>query len=422
MGNNLVMSQKERDHLTVLKQVVKGRLSAREASKLLGHSRRHVFRLLKSYRQRGDAGLIHRLRGCPSNRGYSKRLKARVLDLYWRPEYRDYGPTLFAEVLLTDHKILVDHETVRRWLMARGGTNVQRRKRPHRSTRPRRSAIGELVQFDGSDHDWFEGRGPQCTMLHMIDDATGRIFLRFAASENTADCMRTFWDYCERYGIPRCLYIDRGSVFYAEGGALTDFGRAMATLDVQMIFANSSEAKGRVERGNRTQQDRLIKAMRRKGISSIGAANRFLDRSYLKDHNNHFALPADGLPDVHRPLESSANSNILCSAHGMSPRLPITFDATTSKFSRPYVLPPPSACHRPRYLVTPCNFSTGTKNAFRNASRQACPPQTAPGHPIQYSPVAIETTVRQKQMASMTAMNQIPEQLYSKVPTLAPLA
>jgi transposase len=345
MGNNLVMSQKERDHLTVLKQVVKGRLSAREASRLLGHSRRHVFRLLKSYRQSGDAGLIHRLRGHPSNRGYSKRLKARVLELYWRPEYRDYGATLFAEVLLTDHKILVDHETVRRWLMARGGTNVQRRKRPHRSKRPRRTAIGELVQFDGSDHDWFEGRGPQCTMLHMIDDATNRVFLRFAASENTADCMRTFWDYCKRYGIPRCLYIDRGSVFYKEGGALTDFGRAMATLGVQMIFANSSQAKGRVERGNRTQQDRLIKAMRRKGISSIGAANRFLERSYLKDHNNHFALPADGLPDVHRPLESSINlEQILCfqTHRYVNHDYTITLDATYIQILKgPYVLPRP---------------------------------------------------------------------------------
>jgi len=341
----LTMTQAERDRAQVLKQVCARTLTIVAASKMLCMSERHLYRVLSRFRIEGDRGLIHKLRGCPSNRGYPRRLKVRVLELYWRPEYRDYGPTLFAEVLLKDHKILVDHETVRRWLMARGGTNVQRRKRPHRSKRPRRSAIGELVQFDGSDHDWFEGRGPQCTMLHMIDDATNRVFLRFAASENTADCMRTFWDYCERYGIPRCLYIDRGSVFYAEDGAVTDFGRAMATLGVQMIFANSSEAKGRVERGNRTQQDRLIKALRRKRISSIGAANRFLERSYLKDHNDHFALPADGLPDVHRPLESSIKlEQILCfqTHRYVNHDYTITLNATYIQILKgPYVLPRP---------------------------------------------------------------------------------
>ncbi|MGB2959187.1 MAG: ISNCY family transposase [Bacteroidota bacterium] len=345
MGNNLVMSQKERDRLVVIKEVIKGRLSAREAGRLLELSRRHVFRLMKRYRQEGDVGLIHRLRGCPSNRGYPKRLKTRVLELYWRPEYRDYGPTLFAEVLLKDHKILVDHETVRRWLMAKGGTNVQRRKRPHRSKRHRRSAIGELVQFDGSDHDWFEGRGPQCTLLHMIDDATNRVFLRFAGSENTADCMRTFWAYSKRYGLPRCLYVDRGTVFYAEGGAVTDFGRAMATLGVQIIYANSSQAKGRVERGNRTQQDRLIKAMRRQGISTIASANRFLERSYMKAHNSRFALPPDGLPDVHRALDSGLKlEQILCFQTDRYLRhdYTITLDSTFVQILKgPYVLPRP---------------------------------------------------------------------------------
>lgn len=175
MGNNLVMSQKERDHLIAIKQVVKGRLSGREAANLLKLTRRHVFRMLKRYRAATDVG-------------------------------------------------------------------------PHRRKRPRRTAIGELVQFDGSDHDWFEGRGPECTLLHFIDDATSTVFLRFAPSENTADCMRAFWDYVDRYGFPRCLYIDRGSVFWADGGRLTEFGRAMASLGVQMIFANSSQAKGRVER------------------------------------------------------------------------------------------------------------------------------------------------------------------------------
>jgi transposase len=315
VANVLVMSQRERDYAAVIKQVAQGRYSAREAAELLKITRRHVFRLLERYQAEGDAGLIHRLRGRPSNHGYPKKLKERVLALYWRPQYRDYGPTLFSETLIKEHKIWVHRETMRRWLNASGGSNVQRRKRPHRKKRPRRTAVGELVQFDGSDHDWFEGRGPNCTLLHMIDDATSRAFMRFAPSENTADCMRVFWAYVERYGLPRCLYVDQDGVYCPEKeGSLTEFGRAMAELGVQIIYAHSPEAKGRVERGNRTHQDRLVKAMRRKGIASIGAANRFLEQGgYLAEHNEKFSLPTDGLPEVHRPVPEEVHlERVLC--------------------------------------------------------------------------------------------------------------
>jgi transposase len=347
MPHLLVMSQKERDRLAVLKQVIASRLSAQEAAGLLALTRRQVFRLLERYREEGDAGLIHRLRGRPSNHGYPKKLKEQVLELYWRPEYRDYGPTLFSEVLARDHKLFVHRETMRRWLMASGGSNVQRKKRPHRKKRPRKTAIGELVQFDGSDHDWFEGRGPSCTLLHLIDDATGRIFLRFVPSENTADCMRTFRAYVERYGLPRCLYTDRGSVFWAEGGTLTDFARAMATLHVQIIYANSPQAKGRVERGNRTQQDRLVKALRREGISTAAAANRFLSRSYLRDHNRRFALPQDHLPDVHRPLDRALKlDEILCFqiTRYLNYDYTVTLEGTYIQILKgPYALPRPTS-------------------------------------------------------------------------------
>ena len=346
MANNLVMSQQERDKAAVIKEVDKARLSARDAAERLSLSRRQVFRLLKRYREEGDAGLVHRLRGTSSNHGYAKRLKAQVIELYWRPQYRDYGPTQFTEVLAADHKIQVDHETVRRWLMAAGGTNVQRKKRPHRSKRPRRSAIGDMVQFDGSDHDWFEGRGPSCTLLHLIDDATSRAFLRFAPSENTADCLRTFRSYCLRYGVPRSTYTDRGSVFSTDSGTLTDFGRAMQVLGVTQIFANSAEAKGRVERGNRTHQDRLIKALRRAGISSIGAANRFLERSYLEQHNMRFAESTDGLPDVHRPLPKDLQlDSVFCFQTDRYLRrdFTITLDAVYIQILKgPYALPRPT--------------------------------------------------------------------------------
>jgi transposase len=344
MANVLVMSQKERDFLAAIKELARGRLSASDVAERLDVSRRHVFRLLHRYRAAGDAGLVHRLRWHPSNHGYPRRLRERVIELYWH-QYRDYGPTLFAERLAEDHKISVDHETVRRWLMAAGGTNVQRKKRPHRTRRERRSALGDLVQFDGSEHDWFEGRGPLCTLLQLIDDASSRVFLRFVPSENTADCMRTFWDYLTRYGIPRSLYCDRGSVFFAEGGRLTDFGRALETLGVQMIYANSPQARGRVERGNRTHQDRLVKALRQRHVTTIADANRFLENTYLEHHNSRFAHPK-GLPDVHRPIPKDLDlKDILCfqTTRYLNHDYTITLNARIIQIlTGPYVLPRPT--------------------------------------------------------------------------------
>lgn len=307
MTGVLTMSQRERDRLKILVQVDEGCMSVAEAAAAMSLSDRLVYRLLKRYRGEGDKGVIHRLRGRPSNRGYPKELHAKVVSLYWQ-QYRDYGPTLFSEMLTEYHSIAVDHETVRRWLAAAGGANVQRKKRPHRRKRPRRAAIGELVQFDGSHHDWFEGRAPECCLLHAIDDASGRVFLRFVPSENAADVLRTLRLYVERYGIPRAIYTDYGSVFYAEG-KLTDVGRALQVLNVQLILAHSAQAKGRVERGNRTHQDRLVKALRREGISTIAEANDFLDRVYLDDHNRRFAS-CDHLPDVRRSAEGLDLRNI----------------------------------------------------------------------------------------------------------------
>jgi transposase len=247
MTGILTMSQRERDRLTILVQMHERRMTVAEAAEVLRLSERQVYRLLKRYRTEGDRGVIHRLRGRPSNRGYPRDLRKKVVSLYWQ-QYRDYGPTLFSEMLTHYHSIAVDHETVRRWLTTAGGANVQRKKRPHRRKRPRRAAIGELVQFDGSHHDWFEGRGPACCLLHAIDDASGRTYLRFVPSENAADVMRTLWLYFERYGLPQAMYTDHGSVFYADG-KLTDVGRALRTLNVELILAHSPQAKGRGRTG-----------------------------------------------------------------------------------------------------------------------------------------------------------------------------
>ena len=190
MKGILIMSPKERHRLKILVQIEKRQMTYREAAEDLDLSERHVYRLMQRYHKQGDGGLIHRLRGTPSNRGYGDRIRTRVLTLHKR-QYPDYGPTLLGEMLTTYHKLQIDHETLRRWLRSAGRNHFERRKRPHRRKRERRSAIGALVQFDGSPHDWFEGRGPACCLLHAIDDASGRTFMRFVPSENTADVLAT---------------------------------------------------------------------------------------------------------------------------------------------------------------------------------------------------------------------------------------
>lgn len=309
MNGLLTMTHNEQERLKVLSQVDEHLLTYTEAAKLLDLSERHIYRLMKRYHDNGNSAVVHGLRGKPSNRGISRTKRDHVLTLY-RAQFSDYGPTLFSEVLLNEHSIQVHHETVRRWLREEGIKGFERKKRPHRKKRVRRSAIGELLQFDGSPHDWFEGRGPACCLLHAIDDASSRAFLRFVPSENSADVLRTLRAYIERYGIPKSLYTDHGSVFYAEK-KLTDVGRAMQMVGVQMIFANSPQAKGRVERGNRTHQDRLVKELRQAGISTIADANHFLDNSYLDDHNARFAC-VENLADIHRSVGDLDLNNIFC--------------------------------------------------------------------------------------------------------------
>lgn len=250
MEGVLTMSKKEIDRLTILKQVDAKNLSVAEASELMGISERQTYRMLNRIREEGAKGIIHRLRGRKSNRGYPEALKRKIITLY-RQGYSDYGPTLYSEKLLENHKISIDHETIRKWLRENAITTSIRRKRPHRKKRERRSCYGELLQFDGSYHDWFEGRGAECCLLNCVDDATGKVYLKFAISENTQDVLQSMWDYVKQNGIPRSMYVDRASVYYAEG-KLTDFGRAMKELDVEMIYAKSPQAKGRVERFNRT--------------------------------------------------------------------------------------------------------------------------------------------------------------------------
>ena len=310
MQEILTMSTKERQRLQLIGQVQHGKLTVAKAAAALDMSERQMYRVLRRFHKHGDAGLVHRMRGQHSNRGYPGSVRREVVHLY-REAYPDYGPTLFAEMLAQHHDLVIDSDTLRRWLKDTGLWMGIRAARKHRQRRERRDAIGALVQFDGSTHAWFEDRGPGCCLLVAIDDASGRVFMRFATSENGQEVLAMLKTYVQRFGIPREFYVDFGSVYYAKKHRLTDVARALSRLGVGIIYARSPQAKGRVKRSNRTHQDRLIKALRRQLISTIDEANQYLDTTYLAEHNTRFARQ-DHLPDVHRSAAGLDLENIFC--------------------------------------------------------------------------------------------------------------
>jgi hypothetical protein len=361
MSETLTMSTKERQRLQVLGHLKHGKTTVVKAAAALGVSERQMYRVLERYRREGDLGLIHRSRGRTSNRGYPPEVRTEALRLR-RELYSDYGPTLFAEMLQEYHHLTIDADTLRRWLKGAGQWLGIRAERRHRQKRQRRDAIGALVQFDGSFHEWFEGRGPACCLLVAIDDASGRVFMRFAESENAYDVLATLKAYVLHYGIPREVYVDFGSVYRAKKKRLTDVSRALSRLGVNVIHAYSPQAKGRVERSNRTHQDRLVKALRRYNISTIEDANRFLDKTYLHEHNARFAR-ADHLPDIHRSPDGIDLTNIFC----FETTRYVNRDYTISLSARyiqllksPVPLPPP--CHH----VTVRRWLDGSLHIFWN--------------------------------------------------------
>lgn len=344
MSETLTMSTKERQRLQVLGHLKHGKTTVVKAAAALGISERQMYRVLDRYRCQGDPGLIHRSRGRVSNRGYDPEIRKEALRLY-RELYPDYGPTLYAEMLQQYHQLTIDADTLRRWLKAGGQWLGIRAARRHRQKRERRDAIGAMVQFDGSFHEWFEDRGPACCLLVAIDDASGRVFMRFAESENAYDVLTMLRTYVLRYGIPREFYVDFGSVYHAKKNRLTDVSRALSHLGVNVIHAHSPQAKGRVERSNRTHQDRLVKALRRMNISTIEDANTFLEKTYLQEHNARFAR-ADHLPDIHRSAEGINLNNIFCfeTTRYVNRDYTITLSARYIQLLKsPAPLPPP--CH-----------------------------------------------------------------------------
>jgi hypothetical protein len=308
----LEMSQIERRRLVVLHEVKLGKWTLRKASDSLGVSYRQVKRLWSRYQAEGDRGLVHRLRGRASNHRSAPDLQARVLARY-REEYGDYGPTLAAECL-AEEGLAVPVETLRQWLKGAGLWSGQRQRRAHRRRRARKERCGELVQMDGSHHDWFEGRRAWAVLMVMIDDATGRVLARFFEAETLTAALAMFRDYAVKYGLPQAIYVDRAGIYrsdreptqeeiLAKQQPQTQFGRAMKELSVELILARSPQAKGRVERMNGTLQDRLVKALRRAKISDLAAANRFLEEEFLEPFNAKFGVPASAAGDLHRRAE-----------------------------------------------------------------------------------------------------------------------
>ena len=311
------MSKRERERLAIMAGVKRKELTLVQASEVLSLSYRQTKRVWRRYQKQGDAGLVHRLRGQPSPRRKPNAVRAAVLELYAQERYADFGPTLLAEHLAR-RKIEVDHETVRRWLLAAGKWTVRRRRQKHRQWRERKACFGQMVQLDGSHHDWFEGRREPCVLMVMVDDAAGRVWAQFFEEETTHASYDVFEGWIKKHGLPGSLYVDRDSIYRCEDQATiadqlagpapqTQFGRAMEQLGVELILAHSPQAKGRVERMNGVLQDRLVKELRLAGINDLESANRFLPK-YLAGFNRRFERPAASAHDAHRPAPRDRKS------------------------------------------------------------------------------------------------------------------
>ena len=307
------MNSKEMNRLEVMQKLAEKRMSQKKAAQELGISLRQVKRLWKAYRERGAAGLVSQQRGKASHNRLSEETEQAVVDLL-HSRYADFGPTLAREKLVEKDGVDISVSSVRKIMIEEELWKAKKvRKVEAYQMRERRSCFGELVQIDGSPYDWFEGRAPECTLLVFIDDATGRLVqLLFVESESFFSYCRAAEGYFTRYGKPSAFYSDKHGIFRVNQAttgstdALTQFGRAMQELHVQIICANTPQAKGRVERANQTLQDRLPKELRLRGISDWEAGNAFLP-VFIDDFNRRFAVQPRSSHDAHRPLSKSDN-------------------------------------------------------------------------------------------------------------------
>jgi transposase len=307
----IMATREELRRLHVVEKVLEGGVKQVEAAEILSLSFRHIRRVVKRVRQEGQRGIVHRLRGRPSNRKIGDQLKDKVIKLY-RGSYKGFGPTLASEKLLERDGVNISDETLRRWLIETGDWKRGRNRRRHRQWRERKGHRGEMVQMDGSHHAWFEDRGEPCVLMGYIDDATGSVFGRFYDYEGTMPAMDSFKRYVRKRGLPLKVYLDGHSTYKStakptieeqlEGvEPLSEFERALKELGVEVSHAHSPQAKGRIERLFRTFQDRVIKEMRLRGIKTIEEGNKFLEE-YLPLYNKRFSVRPRDKDDLHRRL------------------------------------------------------------------------------------------------------------------------
>ena len=318
----ITMTVEELRRVSIINRAIEKVVTQEEAAKLIGLSYRQTKRIVAKVRKEGDRGIIHKSRGKPGHRKIDDEVKDKVLGIYDK-KYWDFGPTFATEKLQDIDGITVSHETLRLWLIADSKREWQRKARPHRQWRQRKDYFGEMVQVDGSHHDWLEGRGPELVFMGYIDDATGITFGRFYDYEGTMPAMDSLYRYILKYGIPQSIYIDRLKTYKStrkptieeqlrNEKPMTQFERAAKELGIIVIHANSAPAKGRIERGFRTHQDRLIKEMRLAGIKTGDGANEFLEW-YLPKHNKKFSISPAKKANLHRKSPGKKElKRILC--------------------------------------------------------------------------------------------------------------
>ena len=321
MEDILTMSRKERDYLLEMKLISEGKMSIKDASSRLMLSYRHCRRIYKRFKEEGDKGLVHRSRGRRSNRSKEESLRIQIIEIY-KENYEGFGPT-FASEKLRERGLVIDHDTLRKWLLNEGLWMLQRKRKGYRRWRERKKHFGELVQMDGSIHDWFDS-GKKCCLMNMVDDATGITYGRLFEEETTEAAMRTLWRWIDRYGIPQRLYTDRKNVYIVEREPtieeelegekpLSVFGKSCAKLGIEIIPASSPQAKGRVERKNGVYQDRLTKELKIRKIKTMEEANELLEKNFIDDLNRRFGKVAASELDYYRevPLEIKLD-NVFC--------------------------------------------------------------------------------------------------------------
>jgi hypothetical protein len=322
-GEDIIMaSQRELRRLHLIRKVLEKEVTQAEAGEILWLSVRQIGRIVERVRREGNGGVVHRLRGKRSNRCLGEEIQRKVVGLYQR-KYEGFGPTLAAEKMEERDGIRVGDETLRLWLLESGDWKKSRKRRGYRQWRERRGHFGEMVQMDGSHHDWFEGRGGECVLMGYVDDATGEGFGRFYEYEGTMPAMDSFRRYIGKYGIPVSVYLDRHTTYKSNGKAsldeelageeaLTEFERALKELGVEVIHAHSPQAKGRIERFFGTLQDRLVKELRLRRIGTVEEANEYLG-GFWEEYNQRFRRSPREEGDLHREISSKVDlDRIFC--------------------------------------------------------------------------------------------------------------